>query len=329
MERTRRNTIHVDPVTYATSIEGVFAGGDAGTGPATVVEAVAAGQRSCGIHLPLSQGAGYGRGQPVKMPGAIQSIRLFRKSSLKPEPKARNSPYRERKGFQEVELAFPEDEAQREANRCLNCGVCSECMECVKACPAQAMDHTMQDEFLDVEVGTIILSPGYEMIDPEKVRGEFSYGTAPNVLTNMEFERMLSASGPNAGEVKRPSDDRHPKKVAWIQCVGSRDPQKGMPHCSSICCMASIKEAVIAKEHDSNIEPTIFYMDIRAYGKDFDAYYERAKNGGGSSLHPFHDKPSRGRSADPQSQHHLSGREPEAHHRDLRHGGPRRRAQDI
>ena len=91
---------------------------------------------------------------------------------------------------------------------------------------------------------------------------------------------MLSASGPNAGEVKRPSDDRHPNRWSWIQCVGSRDPQKGMPHCSSICCMASIKEAVIAKEHDANIEPTIFYMDIRAYGKDFDAYYERAKNGG-------------------------------------------------
>ena len=186
-----------------------------------------------------------------------------------------------RKGFQEVELAFAENEALREANRCLNCGVCSECMECVKACPAQAVDHNMTDEFLDVEVGTVILSPGYEMIDPEKIRGEFSYGIAPNVLTNMEFERMLSASGPNAGEVKRPSDDHHPKKVAWIQCVGSRDPQRGMPHCSSICCMASIKEAVIAKEHDPNIEPTIFYMDIRAYGKDFDAYYERAKKDGG------------------------------------------------
>ena len=131
-----------------------------------------------------------------------------------------------------------------------------------------------------MEVGSVILSTGYEMIDPGKIRGEFSYGTAPNVLTNMEFERMLSASGPNAGEVRRPSDDKHPKKVAWIQCVGSRDAQKGMPHCSSICCMASIKEAVIAKEHDTNIEPTIFYMDIRAYGKDFDAYYERAKNSG-------------------------------------------------
>ncbi len=211
----------------------------------------------------------------------IQSIRPFRIFDRRPEPRAPSCPLSERKGFAEVELAFAENEAIAEANRCLNCGVCSECMECVKACPAEAVDHTMEDQFLNVNVGTIILSTGYEMINPDKVRGEFSYGTAPNVLTNMEFERMLSASGPNAGEVKRPSDGQHPKKVAWIQCVGSRDAQKGMPHCSSICCMASIKEAVIAKEHDSNIEPTIFYMDIRAYGKDFDAYYERAKNEGG------------------------------------------------
>jgi heterodisulfide reductase subunit A-like polyferredoxin len=279
LERSRWNTIQVDPVTYATSIDGVFSGGDAGTGPATVVEAVAAGREAAESISRYLQGADMAAGRPVKMPEQREYPPI---PDIRPEARATSPELHlsERKGFEEVELAFPEDEAQREANRCLNCGVCSECMECVKACPAQAVDHTMQDEFMDVEVGTIILSPGYEMIEPEKVRGEFSYGTAPNVLTNMEFERMLSASGPNAGEVKRPSDDRHPNKVAWIQCVGSRDPQKGMPHCSSICCMASIKEAVIAKEHDANIEPTIFYMDIRAYGKDFDAYYERAKNGG-------------------------------------------------
>ncbi len=280
VEGTRRNTIHVDPVTYATSMPGVFAGGDATTGPATVVEAVAAGKQAA-----ISIGR-YLRGEDV----AADRPLTFAEDPLYPPipdiPKETRAVSPEitigdRKGnFKEVELAYPEDEAGREANRCLNCGVCSECMECVRACPAEAVDHSLTDQFLDVNVGTVILSTGYELIDPEKIRGEFSYGIAPNVLTNMEFERMLSASGPNAGEVKRPSDGEHPHKVAWIQCVGSRDPQRGMAHCSSICCMASIKEAVIAKEHDSRIEPTIFYMDIRAYGKDFDAYYERAKNGG-------------------------------------------------
>jgi heterodisulfide reductase subunit A2 len=280
LERSPWNTIHIDSVTYATSIEGVFAGGDAGTGPATVVEAVAAGKQAAISITRYLQGEDMAAGRPEKWPTEREYPPI---PEIPKEARAVNPeiPIADRKGYEEVELAFSEEEALREANRCLNCGVCSECMECVKACPAEAIDHTLEDEYMDVDVGTIILSTGYEMIDPSTIRGEFSYGTAPNVLTNMEFERMLSASGPNAGEVQRPSDGEHPKKVAWIQCVGSRDPERGMPHCSSICCMASIKEAVIAKEHDPNIEPSVFYMDIRAYGKDFDAYYERAKNDGG------------------------------------------------
>lgn len=279
LERSPWNTINLDPVTYQTSIPGVFSGGDAGTGPATVVEAVAAGKEAAESIARYLSGADMATGRPVALPAHNEYPPI---PEGKPQKRAVTPeiPVPERMGFKEVELAFAENEALREAQRCLNCGVCSECMECVKACPAQAVDHTMTDEILEVNVGTVIVSTGYEMINPEKIRGEFSYGVAPNVLTNMEFERMLSASGPNAGEVKRPSDGSHPHKVAWIQCVGSRDPQRGMPHCSAICCMASIKEAVIAKEHDQNIEPTIFYMDMRAYGKEFDAYYERAKNSG-------------------------------------------------
>ncbi len=280
VERSPWNTISVHPVTCATSIDGVFAGGDAGTGPATVVEAVAAGREASVSISRYLKGEDLAAGRPLKLPGNRQYPPIPR---MKKEPRA-VSPMialRERKSFKEVEAAFSDDEARREANRCLNCGICSECMECVKVCPAEAVDHTLEAENLDVEVGTIILSTGYDMIDPSKFRGEFGYGRSPNVITNMEFERMLSASGPTTGEIARPSDHTHPKKIAWIQCVGSRDPQRGMAHCSSICCMASIKEAVIAKEHDPNVEPTIFYMDIRAYGKDFDAYYERAKNDGG------------------------------------------------
>lgn len=278
--RTGWNTLLVDPITYSTSIEGVFAGGDATTGPATVVEAVAAGKQAAITIARYLQGQDVNEGRPEEWPANPQYPPI--PEELPVAARAENPVIHvsERTGFKEVELAFTEEEAVREADRCLNCGICSECMECVKACPAEAVDHSMTDEYTDIDVGSIILSTGYELIDPSKIRGEFSYGRAANVLTNMEFERILSASGPNAGEIKRPSDGEHPKKVAWIQCVGSRDPQRGMPHCSSICCMASIKEAVIAKEHDPNVEPTIFYMDIRAYGKDFDAYYERAKNGG-------------------------------------------------
>ncbi|MGO9119602.1 MAG: FAD-dependent oxidoreductase [Desulfomonilaceae bacterium] len=154
------------------------------------------------------------------------------------------------------------------------CGVCN------KVCPTGAIDYEQKDVIQEIEVGAAILTTGYELFDVARI-SEFGYGRMPNVVTNLEMERILSASGPFEGQIKRPSDGVHPHKVAWIQCVGSRDPRKGMPHCSSVCCMASIKEAVIAREHDSSIEPTIFFMDIRAYGKDFDKYYERAQKEGG------------------------------------------------
>ncbi|MDQ1239855.1 MAG: heterodisulfide reductase subunit, partial [Thermodesulfobacteriota bacterium] len=154
------------------------------------------------------------------------------------------------------------------------CGVCK------KVCPAGAVDYEQQDELVQYNVGAVILAPGYELFNTRFI-SEFGHGRMPNVVTNLEMERILSASGPFEGVVQRPSDGRHPRKIAWIQCVASRDRRKGMPHCSSVCCMASIKEAVIAKEHDASIEPTIFFMDIRAYGKDFDKYYERARKEGG------------------------------------------------
>jgi heterodisulfide reductase subunit A len=154
------------------------------------------------------------------------------------------------------------------------------CGVCAKVCPAGAIDYEQQDVIEELKVGAIVMAPGYELFNTAHI-SEFGHGRMPNVVTNLEMERILSASGPFGGVVTRPSDGKHPRKIAWIQCVASRDRRKGMPHCSSVCCMASIKEAVIAREHDSSIEPTIFYMDIRAYGKDFDKYYEKARTEGG------------------------------------------------
>jgi len=123
----------------------------------------------------------------------------------------------------------------------------------------------------------VVLTPGFKTVDGN-VRPELGYGQYPNVVTSLEFERILSASGPFAGTVQRISDGKHPKKVAFIQCVGSRDTSCGNDYCSSVCCMYATKEAVIAREHDNNIEPTIFYMDIRAYGKGFDRFIDKAKD---------------------------------------------------
>jgi len=121
------------------------------------------------------------------------------------------------------------------------------------------------------------MATGSNPFDPE-IKPEFGYKKYPNVLTSIEFERILSASGPFEGKILRPSDKKPPKKIAWIHCVGSRDKQVGNEYCSAMCCMYTAKEAIIAKEHDNNIEPTVFYIDIRSFGKDFDKYIDRAKN---------------------------------------------------
>ena len=149
--------------------------------------------------------------------------------------------------FDEIAQGYTEEQAQREAERCLNCGVCSECMQCVAACQAGAIDHSQKPETKEIKVGAVILSPGFQTFDPVKCE-TYHYASLPNVVTSLEFERILSASGPFGGHLVRPSDHKEPKKIAWLQCVGSRD-VKYHTYCSSVCCMYAIKEAVIAKEH--------------------------------------------------------------------------------
>jgi len=155
--------------------------------------------------------------------------------------------------------------------KCIGCGTCQE------ICKAKAIEYDQQDSEATLKVGSIILAPGFEPFDA-RLKSEYGYGRYPNVVTSTEFERILSASGPYGGLVLRPSDGEIPKKLAFIQCVGSRDTQVGNNYCSAACCMYGIKEAVIAKEHvPKKLDCTILYMDIRAYGKEFDAYYNRAK----------------------------------------------------
>jgi heterodisulfide reductase subunit A len=155
--------------------------------------------------------------------------------------------------------------------KCIGCGTCYE------ICKAKAVAYDQQDSEAVLNVGAIILAPGFETFDA-RLKSEYGYGRYANVVTSIEFERILSASGPYGGVVLRPSDGEIPKKIAFIQCVGSRDAQLGNNYCSAACCMYGMKEAVIAKEHTpTKLDATIFFMDLRAYGKEFDAYYNRAK----------------------------------------------------
>jgi heterodisulfide reductase subunit A len=153
------------------------------------------------------------------------------------------------------------------------------CQICVPVCQSHAIDFSQQPEDIDLKVGAVILSPGFGKI-AEKTLEQFGYKKHPDVVTSIEFERMTTASGPFRGEVKCFSDGRHPKRIAFIQCVGSRDLGCDNGYCSSVCCMYSIKEALVAKEHDPLVEITIYYMDIRTQGKEFDKARQRAENMG-------------------------------------------------
>ena len=150
------------------------------------------------------------------------------------------------------------------------------CQVCSKVCEAQAIDYDQREEELNVEVGSIVLACGTAEFNAV-MKDEYGYKTFPNVVTSIEFERILSASGPNRGHVIRPSDGKEPKRIAFLQCVGSRDSQVGNEYCSAICCMQAAKDAIILGEHLDDVETTVFFMDIRAYGKDFDRFVERAE----------------------------------------------------
>ncbi|MEE4176007.1 MAG: 2Fe-2S iron-sulfur cluster-binding protein, partial [Bacteroides sp.] len=155
------------------------------------------------------------------------------------------------------------------------------CKVCVEFCGVDAINHAMQDETVELNVGSIILAPGFKPFDPSKF-DNYSYAQHPNVMTAMEFERVLSASGPTSGHLVRLSDHKEPKKIAWFQCVGSRDMNRcDNAYCSSVCCMYAIKEAVISKEHANyDLDCAIFFMDMRTHGKDFERFYNTAQDKG-------------------------------------------------
>ena len=151
------------------------------------------------------------------------------------------------------------------------------CRICEGVCKNDAIDLHQPPEKINVNVAAIVLSPGYDVYDP-KVKGEYGYGTIPNVVTSMDYERLMCATGPYEGEVLRATDKQHPHNIAWIQCVGSRRVTEGdNSYCSGTCCTYTQKQVILTKDHDAEAACTIFHNDIRSYGKGFEAYYQRAQ----------------------------------------------------
>jgi heterodisulfide reductase subunit A-like polyferredoxin len=288
VELTEKNTIKVDPVTLETSLPGVFAGGEVESGPSTAIASIATGKRAA---VSIDR---YLRSEDLKV-GREKEIKLVEEVPKEGvEKKARQVmpilPVEKRiRGFDEIETGFTEEMALQEAERCLKCGGCSECLECEKACEPKAVMHDQKEEYVELNVGAIILATGFNPFNPSGIK-EYGYGKYKNVLNSMELERLLSASGPTSGKLARPSDNKIAHKVAFIQCVGSRSLKGEYPYCSSVCCMYATKEAALIKEHERESEVYIFYTDIRAFGKGFREFVNRARKEWG--IEYFRAKPS-------------------------------------
>lgn len=165
-------------------------------------------------------------------------------------------------------------------------GTCGKTFLCKDACPADAIDFEQTEEFVDLDVSTIIVATGFDMIDPA-TKPEYGYGVYPEVMTGIEFERMSDASGPTKGKIRIPEkdrrgnivmSDREPKDVVFIKCVGSRDPHTGVPYCSRVCCMYTAKHAHLVRDKIPDANITVFYMDVRAFGKGYEEFYDRVKH---------------------------------------------------
>lgn len=275
-KKTKWGTLVVNDDTLETTVKGVYAGGDVVSGPATIIKAVAAGKQAA-----------------EAIDANIKSIKIERKEYKEARPETEELRHKEkkpraempkletdkRKGFDEVELGFDEETAKREADRCLNCALCCECLQCDKVCEPEAIVHDLEDKILEYDVGAIVVATGYDLYDPEKLK-EYGYGSIPDVITSLQFERLLSASGPTAGDVKRISDGKVPKRVVFIQCAGSRDKENHLEYCSKICCMYTAKHALLYKHRVPDGEPIIFYIDVRTAGKGYEEFYNRVTDEG-------------------------------------------------
>ncbi len=290
LQLSRSGTVIVNQETFETNVPGVFAGGDVVFGPATVIAAMGGGKRAAeAIHK-------YMRGEPLAdfethmVPAEIRHGEEFRphpyskpyteipKDRRRPIPKM-DGPARTR-GWDEVELGYTEEQAVAEAKRCLNCGVCVDCYQCVKACQPGAVEHAMKDEVLELEVGQILVATGYSLFDPRRM-AQYGYGKLPNVVTSLEFERMLSSTGPTGGKVLL-ANGHEPRAVAIVHCVGSRD-ENFNRYCSRVCCMYALKFAHLVHDR-TQAEIYQFYIDMRSFGKGYEEFFGRVLEEGANVI---------------------------------------------
>ncbi len=288
---TNQQTIAINPNTLAATRPGVFAAGDSVSGTSFVIEAVDSGHKAAQSIIRHLQGEALEPAPKPELPVVHLSKdeidERIERGEITPQPRVAmpELPVEMRRdNFMEIEGGYDDESAQAEAARCLACGVCSECMSCVFACGRDAIIHDEVERFETLDVGALILAPGYQIYNAQ-LSQEYGLGRYPNVVTSMQYERMLAASGPTDGHAKRPSDGESPARIAFLQCVGSRD--QSHDYCSSVCCMYAAKEAIMTLEHakteardgkgDNDVFCQVFFMDTRSYSKGYEEYYRRAE----------------------------------------------------
>ncbi|MDV2989329.1 MAG: FAD-dependent oxidoreductase [Dehalogenimonas sp.] len=272
LDLENNGTVRVNPLTLETNIDGVFAGGDAVTGPATVIEAIAVGKEAAvSIDRYLTR----------------RDLTINRKPNVNvTRPSAGGIAKKDRVhvshlpfsagSFDETAQTITESQAIAEASRCLNCAVCADCRQCVAACEPKCINFDQQPEESEIEAGNIILATGYEMFDPSGI-AHYGYGRLDNVITGLEFERLANASGPTSGAIVL-KDGSQPESVAFVHCVGSRD-KNYHEYCSQICCMYSLKQAHIVKER-TGAQVYQMYIDLRCAGKGYEEFSHRVTDEG-------------------------------------------------
>ncbi|MBW2147421.1 MAG: FAD-dependent oxidoreductase [Deltaproteobacteria bacterium] len=262
------------PDTGKTALPWLFACGDMVSGPSTVIQAMASGRRTAAsVHAHLTGMTSPFVLHPPGRPWSPRDEDLRRvphRARIRPSLADPASRWRD---FGEVDPGLTPEEAVQEAGRCMACGGCARCGLCEAVCDQGAIDRAMEDRVITLEVGAVVAATGYDLLPMEKLH---EYPEHPDVIDTLQFERLLCPSGPTGGEVLRPSDGRVPRRVAFISCAGSRDPERHLGYCSQVCCLALAKAALLYRDAVPDGIALIFYMDRRAMGKGHEVFLQRA-----------------------------------------------------
>jgi len=278
MRLNRDGTIWADARTLQTESPWLFAAGDAVTGPAMIVQAIGLGKQAAFFM------ERWLRGEPLegvefapRLPVADKREVLARQAEFPAQriQKSERHPHERVKDFAEVDLPFTEAEALASAANCLNCGICSECQECKKACPADAIDFDQRAVENEYDVGAVVVATGFRLF-PAELMANFGFGRFPNVISAMQMDRLVAPTRPY-NYVLRPGDGKTPANIAYVLCTGSRDRTVDNPICSRVCCMYSLKQAQLLLGALPVADVTIYNIDIRAFGKGYDEFYEQTR----------------------------------------------------